>query len=228
VIGASTRYVPHIVALIAITAVPTLLHHAHRLDVDGCADPSALLVAPGRLAEGAGPDAARAAHYTKMWGAENWSHGVVPLLSPSSRLESLVVRSFDPKVVYHWPETRVASGRPDRRVLQEAGRNGRTLPIHHPFYDSVDSRRGTVRVARYLLAYHAEPVSNAYRAQLLAAPVELVTGRQPMWLFFVYGDVSPEEREEAEEAALDWLFSAWDRYQAACAPPGRRASTPRP
>jgi hypothetical protein len=68
----------------------------------------------------------------------------------------------------------------------------------------------------YLLVYDSRPVSNPYLAQLLSAPLQLVRGRSPMWLFFISGQVEPDLKESAERAARAWLAAAWEHYGSVC------------
>lgn len=212
----STRYVPHIVALVVIATIPTLLHSLGRFDVDDCAAPELLLAPPARdrapfLTTG------ERRRFDSFWGAGNWSAGTLPAAASGGRLSYLIARSFDPKAVYHWPEARVISVRPGKRGLEEVESQGVRLPVHRAYYEP-DGRSADVALAAYLLIYDSRPVVNPYLAQILSGPRQVVTGRHPMWLFIVYGTVGEPERRDAEQRAHEWLASAWESHRAACAP----------
>ena len=210
-IEVSTRYVPHIVALVVIAAIPTLLHSLGRFDVDDCAAPEQLLAEPGPTFS-----AADRKRFDMSWGAGNWSAGQLPG-GGERDLSYVVARSFDPKAVYHWPESRVVwDVRPEQRGVEQVQSEGMRIPVHRAYYEADGSAQRESLVVAYLLVYHSRPVSNPYLAQILSGPVQVLTGRRPMWLFLVYGRVAPSERRAAEERAHDWLASAWERHRAAC------------
>jgi hypothetical protein len=215
-IDVSTRYVPHIVALLLVAAIPTLLHSLGRFDVDDCAVPGRLLAPPD-------PDhapllsAVERQRFDRSWGAGNWSAGTLPREDHAGRLSYVIARSFDPKAVYHWPESRaVWEVRPVERRVEEIESEGVRIPVHRAYYEPEGvPPRGFVVVA-YLLVYHSRPVANPYLEQILSAPRQVVTGRRPMWLFLVHGRVGVPQRREAEARATEWLASAWESYRAAC------------
>jgi hypothetical protein len=217
-IRASSRYVPHLLVLLLLAAIPSYLHHTDRLDVDDCAHPEQLLdsaLAPP--ADGAdGADGRRLLGFESSFGSGNWA--VRPLASEKGEIETVVVRSFDPKVVYHWPEGRILPGvrSQARRHEKLDGREGTSLSVHRVFFPDDPPPNAQATLAGYHLVYESRPVSNPYLAQILSAPLQLVRGRRPMWLFFVYGRVPLAEREEGERVVSEWLKEAWVRYQAAC------------
>lgn len=228
-IQASTRYLPHIVLLIALAALPTWLHRTSRLDVEDCADLDALLSLPGGAPVSA--EALRTAspqeaswppreRFLSLASADGrWAEGRIPVDGSDEALDFVVVRSFDPKLLYHWPSGRLhwnngTSLRVERSELERVG----SLPVHRGYYDSLDAGSRRRWVVAYLLVYEGRPVANPYLAQLLWAPLQLVRGRSPMWLFFASGRVPASLREPAEEAARRWIGAAWERYAAVCRP----------
>jgi hypothetical protein len=224
-IRTSTRYLPHIVVLFVVAALPTWLHWTSRLDVEDCADPAALLAIDGaesRSAESlreAAPGVRlgqREAFLAHASADGRWAEGRIPLAGGEG-LDFVVVRSFDAKLLYHWPAARMhwergGSLRVDRNELETV----ESLPVHRSYYDNIDSVSQRRWVVAYLLVYDASPVSNPYLAQLLSAPLQLVRGRTPMWLFFISGRVEASRKESAEQAARRWLVSAWERYASVC------------
>lgn len=213
-IEASTRYVPHIAALIVLAAIPTLLHSLGRFDVDDCANSQGLL-APPDVDHAAMLSAGERHRIDTYWGAGNWSAGTLGGEGPGASLRYVIVRSFDPKTVYHWPEGRVLDHRHSSRGLEEVeGPGGVQLPVHRAFYEP---RGADTTVVAYLLVYDSQAVANPYLAQILAGPKQVLLGRRPMWLFLVYGEVEKSAREDAEQRAREWLASAWERHRTACA-----------
>lgn len=213
----STRYVPHIVALLVLAGIPTLLHSLGRFDVDDCASPGVLLAPPDR-AHAQLLSANERRRFDSFWGEGNWSAGHLPDAERGGRLHYVIARSYDPKAVYHWPEARViAEGRPNSRSLEEVESRGERIPVHRAYYER-DSAASPETVVAYLLVYHSEAVANPYLAQILSGPQQVLTGRRPMWLFIVYGAVEPSEHADAETRAHEWLAAAWERHHAACAP----------
>jgi hypothetical protein len=215
-IRVSSRYVPHLLVLLLLAAIPSYLHHTNRLDADDCERPDQLLASdlapPGRAAA----DARRLRGFDSSFGTGNWAVG--SLASEMGEIETVVARAFDPKVVYHWPEGRILPGvRAQARGREEVdGRGGTVLPVHRIFFQDAAPPDARAILAGYLLVYESRPVSNPYLAQILSAPLQLVRGRRPMWLFFVHGRVPVAEREEGERVVREWLGEAWALYQAAC------------
>jgi hypothetical protein len=212
-IETSTRFVPHIVALVVLAGIPTVLHSLGRFDVEDCAAPTELLATPG-------PDqapmlsTAERQRFDGFWGAGNWSAGTLPPTHDGgARLQYVIARSYDPKAVYHWPETRVEEARPIARGLEDVEGPGERIPVHRAFYEGA----AAPMMIAYLLVYDSEAIANPYLAQILSGPRQVVMGRRPMWLFMVYGKVDESRRADAEARAREWLAAAPERYRAACA-----------
>lgn len=212
----STRYVPALVALLVLAAIPVFLHTSGRFDVDECRNTAALLVASRKGGGPASPSTQRGGR--TLWlkrasPAGEWAEGTLPVDGLKSTFETMIIRSHDPKKVYHNPDSVLVRGaRSEEADVEWIERGSTRIPIHRPRFGGADA--GTV--AAYLLVYNGKPVTNPYLAQLLAAPRQLITGREPMTLFFVSGQVHPLRMEIAEEAMRDWLFSEWRRYQSIC------------
>jgi hypothetical protein len=210
----SSRYVPHIVVILVLAGIPTLLHSWGRFEVEDCANPAALLVVPqagARRSEGW----ANARWLERASPTRQWVEGRIPIEGTALSLETVIVRSYDPKILYHQPELAlVRQARSEHANVEWFEHAGERLPIHWPEYDSEPA----AVVAAYVLVYRGRPVANPYLAQLLAAPLQVVTGRSPMTLLFVRGAVPVGRRELSESLARKWLASAWDQYRAACHP----------
>lgn len=212
---ASTRFVPHILVLLVLAGVPTLLHSYGRFDVEDCRNPAALMV----LHNGS----QRASWVRERWlerasATREWRQGKRPIPATLHELRTVVVRTYDPKIVYHQPEIALVRGfGADAREVEWIEHAGEALPVHRPYF-GIHSDRPAKVVAAYLLVYRGRPVANPYLAQLLAAPLELASGRSPMTLFFATATVGRGEVELAEEAADRWLAETWSAYRSACHP----------
>ena len=93
----SHRYVPHLVAILAIALVPIAAHSYLDVRSDECADP--LRLAPSserRLGE-----ESRNLFMQKRFQAVQWKEGRVPGQPP---LAYTIIRSYDAKRVYYLPE----------------------------------------------------------------------------------------------------------------------------
>jgi hypothetical protein len=215
-IEVSTRFVPHIAVLVLVAAIPTLLHSTGRFDVEDCAAPAVLLAPPDAdLAPLL--SAAERQRFDRAWGAGNWSAGTLPRVDHAARLSYVVARSFDPKAVYHWPESRaVWEVRPVERRVEEIESEGVRIPVHRAYYERDLTRPGHSILVAYLLVYQSRPVGNPYLAQILSAPRQVVTGRRPMWLFLVYGRVPNAQLAETEASVREWLAATWQRHRAVC------------
>jgi hypothetical protein len=219
--AASARYALPIALLLLLTAVPALLHESARFEVEDCAAPEQVLaLGNGRLPDGGGREAVER-YLQRAAAGGRYGAGDLPLGGGPGRLDFVILRSYDAKLVYHWPAARLTwnargSQRPDRHALELHATPAGTLPVHRAFFETLEKQGGDAFVVAYLLVYHEQPVANPYLAQLRAAPLELVSGRRPMWLFYVSGRVPRERREVAEQAARDWLLGAWQRFRSAC------------
>lgn len=221
-IQVSTRYVPYIVALLVAIGVPTLLHSADRFDVDECEHYAAELARGSESAPDStsGPGAVRARFLQTASPDGSWAEGTIPL-AEGENLRTVVVRSFDAKLLYHWPDGRMLAGdigsaHADRRAVELLPTDDGELPVHRAYYDALELTSRHAWITAYVLVYRSQPVVNPYLAQLRGAPAQLVTGRRPMWLFIVFGKVRRDLRESAEDAARAWLVDAWRDYRAAC------------
>lgn len=220
-IPASSRYVPQIALLLLLTAVPALLHATGRFEVEDCAAPDELFaLGDGVLPAGSGREAVK--RYLRQAAAGGrFSTGQLPLADGSAKLEFVMLRSYDAKLVYHWPAARLTwnargSQRPDRQALELYASPVGPLPVHRAYFETLEQQGAEAWVVAYLLVYHERPVANPYLAQLRAAPVELVSGRRPMWLFYVSGRVPRDRRDAAEAAAREWLGGVWQRFRSSC------------
>ncbi|MEN8182663.1 MAG: hypothetical protein ABFS46_09025 [Myxococcota bacterium] len=146
----------------------TLLHHSGRFEIDDCSDPSTLLILrpDGLAAMPTGLDAERRRQYVNQWGTTGWVVGAEPFEASEASLRYVIVRSFDPKTLYHFPGSRVLGKRASRQTLEEFDDGAGGPPLHWLHYDEPGPATDRVRMAGYLLVYESKPVANPYLDQL--------------------------------------------------------------
>lgn len=207
------RWAPHVCVLLGITMLPVVLHGYVGVESDDCAHATAIapLWAPGDAPTG------RAAYIDERMKPEQWREGILRE-SDGTALSYTIGRGFDAKHLYYRPEyklLRVARPSSHEIVWIEVGEE--RVPVHRPLYERNFSSP-MIGVAAYVILYNGVPVENPYRAQLLWAPLQIVRGRLPTTLLFVWGLVPETEVAAAEARAYDWLRSAVRNYREICAP----------
>ncbi|MEN8182792.1 MAG: hypothetical protein ABFS46_09690, partial [Myxococcota bacterium] len=152
-IRASTRYVPHIVVLLVLASVPTWLHWTSSFDVEDCAYPEALLPLADDIAGGSAvgkepdPPSIRRRFLSLASPDGRWAEGRIPLADGDEALEFVIVRSFDAKLLYHWPAARLhwkggESMRVDRHDIEILETGSHALPVHRGYYDLLEAQSG--------------------------------------------------------------------------------------
>ncbi len=207
------RYGLALFALFTLALVPVVVHSYLQLRTDDCANPQALVpeMAPGSVT----PE--RDAFIHRFIDVHQWRDGRLPAWDGSPELQFTVIRSYNPKQLYY---------RGTGHLWNDIERGGDTLEwidsddVKLPIIRSRtedDNRRGTAPVVAALLVYQGEPVESGWRAQLRAAPRQMLTGSRPMTLFAIRGSpTSPEQRAAAEKRANQWLVDSWRTYRAIC------------
>ncbi len=206
----SQRYALPLALLCALAVAPVAMHSSAGLRGDDCANPAALVPAEGTV------DPARALQMDQQFKASQWREGVLAANGESPALHWVVVRSYEPRLLYY---------RGTRRLWLDVARGGDSVE----WIESDDGKLPIVRsklegewgeqpraVIASLLVYDGEPVAEGWRAQLAAAPRQIFTGSQPMTLFSVRGNVRPGEHEAAERRAHAFLVDSWRTYRALC------------
>jgi exosortase/archaeosortase family protein len=206
----ATRFALPLALLCAFAAVPVAMHSSSRMRSDDCANPGAL--APVE----ASADTERARYMETHYQASQWREGVLPATADAPELQWALVRSYEPRLLYY---------RGSRRLWLDVEPGGDTLE----WLESDDGKLPIVRsrlsgerpeqpraVIASLLVYEGEPVAEGWRAQLRAAPRQILTGSRPMTLYTVRGDVSDGNREATEKRARAFLVDSWRTYRALC------------
>ncbi|MGH7292531.1 MAG: exosortase/archaeosortase family protein, partial [Myxococcota bacterium] len=206
----SDRHAGALAVLAGVALVPVGLHSYARLRVDDCANPAALVPVEASV------DGERAAFMARSFDAVQWREDVLAPANGAPALSTVLVRTFDPKLVYY---------RGTRRLWTDVAPGGDTVE----WLESDDGRVPILRSSREhdrpgapgsviaaLLIYEGEPVETGWRAQLRAAPRQLVSGARPMTMFAVRADTTTANRAAAEARARTWLLESWRTYRAIC------------
>ncbi len=212
VIALSGRFARSLGLLLVLGSIPVLVHSYLDTLVDPCAAPEVLLA---RFALDP-PSAKRTDFLRSSMSADAFAEGSLPGASGESTLRYLVLRSWDPKRLYHQPEQRLLKGLEiSESELDWIEVDGAPIPIR-----SIEVQTNLVRhaepVAAYLLVYDGEAVENPYVAQIGSAVRQLVGGRLPMTLYFVYGSERRDGERATAKRARAWLADAWRKHREVC------------
>src|SRR5688572_29215597 len=160
--------------------VPVLVHSYGDSKVEDCSNVDALF--PAAAVSGG----AATQRNDSMWyqfRAVKWAEGAFAETDPPLQLEFVIIRSYDPKRLYHRPETYFRNQTSSSQLVQSITRNTGSMPIHVVRYEQPDR----AQVAAYLLVYNSKAVANPYLAQVAAFPSQLITGAKPMTIFMIFG-----------------------------------------
>ena len=200
----SRRYATIVLALLGIALVPTLIHsYVGATVVDGRTATTAVADVEGFSSA----DTKRKAG----WGEHEFSSDDWTERSYGLRGEEVVltvVRSYDPKKLYHHPELSIA----DRKAaftrystMRLPGRGD--MPVH-----VLQSDRSQSALALYVLDYDGRFVEDPIRFQLLTAGQLLFSGRKAMTLFFALDTKARPGADLGTSPAAQVLAAAVDRF----------------
>lgn len=192
----STRLAPATLAVLCLALVPVGLHTYGGVTHD---DGVRVTAVPEVLNGVRSVPETRTANWgQRRFATDEWFdrwYGTNP------RLRLTVVRTFDPKAVYHHPELAVSyPGTTLGRATQER------LPSGEPIFvlRGIDEHRDLVA---YALVSDGEVVGNPYLFQVGLAAKMLVGGRRPMTLVYVQ-DPNPPAVPIGQQPALALLSTA--------------------
>ena len=195
----SHRFIPAACVLLAAALVPTIIHsYSAEVHDDGLT--SAAI--PTILAGFASVPSERAAAWGKRrFDSDDWTERVYSGAN-GDRFRLTVVRSLDPKSVYHHPELAVAyrTGFVGEEIRRFEARSD--VPVH-----VLKPAPGVSAEAMYVLHYDTRFVDNPITFQIRAAGELLFSRRRPMTLFFLFND-SPQPGRDAEVSAGATLLLA--------------------
>lgn len=195
-----------------LALVPVAYHGIVRPTAEDCADPAALAVTRflpppdgetvARLVPGR--DGAPAAH-GKLETRLSWQAGPV----------WTVARTDDLGESYFVPPGHFSLSSPKEEatvVEREAG--GVALPIHL----RVEQFGEYANIGAHLYIFDGRPIRTPFIASLRKAFDQLVHGTLPLTAIVVEGDARVTPDRDHEALLVDWLVSAWGRYQEVCRP----------
>lgn len=214
-IDVSSRHALAIAILVTLALLPEFVHRGARFLDEDCRDPAALLRS---VAQDGGEAPLVPAPLASLPGTQVAARRL-PLPDAAGHLDLHVVHGFNPSLLYQPAELYFIDDRkPERREVERLEHGGTQLPVHRAYYERQRTRPLAHEVTGYLQVFDAKPVARSFAAELRAAPSQLFSGRKPVWLFFVHGQVKPKAREAAERSLHEALASGWDAYRAACLP----------
>lgn len=188
----SHRFIPAACVLVAAALVPTIIH-SYSADVHD--DGLSTAAIPTLLAGFDSVPSERAATWGKRrFDSDDWIERVYRGANGET-YRLTVVRSLDPKSVYHHPELAVAyrTGFVGEEIRRFEARPD--IPVH-----VLKPAPGVRAGAMYVLHYHTRFVDNPIAFQIRAAGELLFSRRRPMTLFFVFNE-SPQPGGGAKESA---------------------------
>lgn len=104
---------------------------------------------------------------------------------------------------------------PDDKIeLRTVMVEGVELPIHLRW----DESQKDVVISAYLYILDGRPIQNPFTGAAAAAASQLVNGRSPLTAILVTGTSSKTFDRKNRDALVDWLESAWIRYDEICHP----------
>ena len=199
----SNRFVPAVCALVAMALVPTYIHsYAGSTVEDGRRTDS--------ISESLAPYQGISSGRNATWGkrrfdSDDWMERIYR--SSGDEVKLTVIRSYDPKSLYHHPELAVSYG--PSYMKTEVRRLARRpdIPVR------VLSTNGGVRtIALYALHYGDTFVEDPIRFQLRTAGELLFSGRKAMTLFFLTDQAVPASLDIDSLPSLGLFFAAIDQF----------------
>lgn len=215
---ASRRFVPHIALLILALAVPTLLHSQGDYRLDDCKDVQAIFPDHADpLWDSSFREEVRTRTYDNATADGGvWAEGST-VMPGGTRVNWLIVRSYDPKRVYHRPARNLVDGGQIGAIeIERVEADGMTIPIRWLRYEPGVSMAERRVSAGHVLVYGGKPISDPYMAQLLSAPIQVIRGRMPMTLYLAYARVEPSELKQADDDVRAFLKKQVARYPKVC------------
>ena len=198
----SHRFIPVVCLLLAAALVPTIIHSYSGAAHDDRRTTAAI---PTVLVGHESVPSDRAATWGKRrFDSDDWTERTYRDVA-GQELRLTVVRSYDPKSVYHHPELAVAyrTSFVGEDVIRMAERP--EIPVH-----VLKPGPGVGASAMYVLHYDTRFVDNPIAFQIRAAGELLFSKRRPMTLFFLFNESARAEEGRSTEAGL--MFAAIDAF----------------
>jgi hypothetical protein len=197
----SHRFIPAVCLLLAAALVPTIIHSYSGAAHDDRRTTAA--IPAGLVGHDSVPSERAATWGKRRFDSDDWTERVYSAVG-GQKVRLTVVRSYDPKSVYHHPELAVAyrTSFVGEDVIRMDERP--EIPVHvlKPG-PGVDAR------AMYVLHYDTRFVDNPIAFQIRAAGELLFSKRRPMTLFFVFNE---NARAVDRQAESELMFAAIDAF----------------
>jgi hypothetical protein len=208
---ASSRFALGVALAFALATAIAALDRARARTAEGCATPTRL-----SLESLTGPrDEALFARQRPGSRMTDAFAGTIPHpLADDAVLRVRSVRSYSPSELYENP-LRLLDLKldPEDYVIQQVDVGSRSVPVHVVR----DRTRSPHHVVAYLFVYRGEPVAGPLWAHLASLPALVLDGVEPMTLFISDGPTGlARAGDPVEQRAVEWVVSAWRRYEAAC------------
>lgn len=199
----STRFLSVVCALVGLTLVPTLIHSYAETEVrDGL---STQVISTSLAGYEGVPSGRNATWGKRRFDSNDWMER--KYTSNGDEIKLSVIRSFDPKSLYHHPELAIAYGPSYVRSEVKRFAQRPEIPVHMLY---TDKDGGTV--AMYALEYDRGFVADPIRFQIRTAGELLFSRRKPMTIFFVADGNVPESANIDSLPAAKVLFAAIDSF----------------
>jgi len=200
----SSRFLPIVCALVAVALVPTFIHSYTDSTVQ---DGRTTALVPASLAGYEGRPSGRNATWgQRRFESDDWMERIYR--SGADEVKLTVVRSHDPKRLYHHPELAVAYGPSYLRTEVRRFAERPDVPVHVLYADS------QATVAMYALHYDGAFVQDPILFQLRTAGELLFSGRKAMTLFFLTDESVADNTDIESLPSLGLFFAAIDRFTA--------------
>jgi hypothetical protein len=199
----SSRFAPVVLVLLALAAVPTVIHSYRDSRV---ADGRTTAAIPARLAGDAGVATKRRA----SWGEDRLSSSdwFERRYAGPPDVKLAVARSFDAKKLYHHPELAIDYGPGYMPATTVRLPQRPDVPVHLLRSSQGQGRR----VALYTLLYDGQYIENPIAFQLRASFRALFSARRPMTIFFAAQDLAEGGKVESSRAAT-LLLAAMTEFE---------------
>lgn len=197
----STRFLPALCALAAVTLVPVLIHSYSEMTIS---DGRSLAAIPESLTGYSGNPSGR----NKTWGqrrfgSDDWIERIYR--SGNDEVKLTVIRSYDTKSLYHHPELAVSYGPSYNTSEVKRFAQRPDVPVHVLYAPSRT-------VVMYALLYGDRFVEEPIRFQLGLAGELLFSGRRAMTLFFLTDEHIPPDTTIEALPSMGLFFEAIDRF----------------
>ena len=199
----STRFAPPVLVLLALAAVPTVIHSY----MDSAApDGRATAAIPARLDGETGVATKRRASWGEdRLGATDWFER---RYAGPPEVKLAVARSYDAKKLYHHPELAIdyGPGYVPATTIRLASRP--EVPVHVLRGSQNDGRRLALYTLHYAEGYVEDPILFQLRASFSA----LFSRKRAMTIFFAAQDL-PKGGEVESSRAATLLLAAMDAFE---------------